>query len=135
VRLRRRKRAGFAESGASSDIAFLLIIYFLVIAGFNVNRGFLMELPAPDSARLVPRDEVLRFDMDAGGGLAERGEPRTWDEAARELRASASTNADLAVALSIDPAAPWQRVVSFVEIIRGLEIRFFSFTMKDTERS
>jgi biopolymer transport protein ExbD len=49
---RRSGQAGF-DSGASSDIAFLLIIYFIVIAGFNINNGFLMNLPEKNSTRFI----------------------------------------------------------------------------------
>jgi biopolymer transport protein ExbD len=73
--IRRRKRRGYGDSGASSDLAFLLIIYFIVIAGFNVNKGFLLTLPAKDSQRLIQRDELLRFNLDSGGALSSRGRP------------------------------------------------------------
>jgi len=39
MKIKRQKNV-FQDSSASSDIAFLLIIYFIVIAGFNVNKGF-----------------------------------------------------------------------------------------------
>jgi biopolymer transport protein ExbD len=130
MKLKRREKIPFSESSASSDIAFLLIIYFIVIAGFNVNRGFLMNLPARDSRRLILKDDLLRFDMNAGGNIAYLGEPIEAGEAERHIRAAAALRPNLAVVLSIDPAAPWQQVVSFVEMAQKLEIQSFSFNMK-----
>ena len=63
MKINRRKKIGFLETCAASDLAFLLIIYFLVIAGFNINRGFIMNLPAKDSTRMILREDLLRFDM------------------------------------------------------------------------
>jgi biopolymer transport protein ExbD len=131
MKLKRREKIPFGESSASSDIAFLLIIYFIVIAGFNVNQGFLMNLPARDSRRLILKDDLLRFDMDGKGNIAYQGEPVETDEAERTIRGAAAQRPNLAVVLSIDPEAPWQRVVSFVELAQKLEIQSFSFNKKE----
>ena len=36
------------SSGSLNDLSFLLIIFFIVIAGFNVNKGFLLNLPSKE---------------------------------------------------------------------------------------
>jgi biopolymer transport protein ExbD len=131
MKLKRREKIPFSESSASSDIAFLLIIYFIVIAGFNVNQGFLMNLPARDSMRLILKDDLLRFDMNAEGNIAYQGEPVEAAEAERTIRAASALRPNLAVILSIDGGAPWQRVVSFVEMAQKLEIQSFSFNKKE----
>jgi biopolymer transport protein ExbD len=133
MKIKRRKKTSFSDSSASSDIAFLLIIYFIVIAGFNINKGFLMNLPAKDSTRLILRDDLLRFDMDGNGNILHGSE--TLDIAAAEqvIRSSSAINPNLAVILTIDPAAQWQRVVSFVELAQDLKIDSFSFSMKKEE--
>jgi biopolymer transport protein ExbD len=124
-----RRRQPPGDSGASSDIAFLLIIYFIVIAGFNVNRGFLMNLPARDSTRFVKREDLLRFDMERSGALVFRGERRDLARAEGIIRSAAAANPNIALLLRIDPAAPWQQVVSFVELARNLKVDSFSFSM------
>ncbi|MDR0624150.1 MAG: biopolymer transporter ExbD [Treponema sp.] len=130
MKLKRRIRRGFNDSSASSDIAFLLIIYFIVIAGFNINKGFLMNLPAKDSTRLILRDDLLRFDLNAAGEIIYQNQIRDMAFAAGEIRSAAAANPNTAVILTIDPLSPWQRVVSFVELAQDLKIDSFSFTMK-----
>ncbi|MDR1587453.1 MAG: biopolymer transporter ExbD [Treponema sp.] len=130
MKLKRRKRHPFSDSSASSDVAFLLIIYFIVIAGFNVNKGFLMNLPAKDSSRLILKDDLLRFEMDGAGNIVHEGELLDIPAAERLIRASVSSNPNMALILTIDPGAYWQRVVSFVELAQDLKIDSFSFSMK-----
>jgi biopolymer transport protein ExbD len=130
MKLRRRRRPGFADSSASSDIAFLLIIYFIVIAGFNINKGFLMNLPAKDSTRLILKDELLRFEMDNTGSIVHEGETVALQAAEQLIRREQTANPNIAVLLSIDPQAHWQQVVSFVELAQDLKIDSFSFSMK-----
>jgi len=130
MKLKRTNRPGFADSSASSDVAFLLIIYFIVIAGFNINRGFLINLPAKDSTRLILRDDLLRFEIDENGYIIYDTELIGIPEAESLIKSVLVTNPNIAVMLSIDPQAHWQRVVSFVELAQDLKIDSFSFTMK-----
>jgi biopolymer transport protein ExbD len=131
VNLTRKKRRGFDDSSASSDVAFLLIIYFIVIAGFNVNKGFLMNLPAKDSTRLIQKDDLLRFELDDFGQILYQGEVRSAAEAEGTIRSAVVANPNLAVLLTIAPDAPWQQVVSFVALAQELSVDSFSFTMKE----
>ncbi|MDR2133617.1 MAG: biopolymer transporter ExbD [Treponema sp.] len=130
MKLDRRKKNSFSDSSASSDIAFLLIIYFIVIAGFNINKGFLMNLPAKDSSRLILRDDLLRFEMDGAGNIMYSGEALDISAAEKLIRASIASNPNMALILTIDPRARWQRVVSFVELAQDLKIDSFSFSMR-----
>jgi biopolymer transport protein ExbD len=132
MRLSRKKRQRPDDSSASSDIAFLLIIYFIVIAGFNINKGFLMTLPAKDSSRLILKDDLLRFELDDSGSIIFQDQIVDILMAERAIRSAVGINPNLAVLLTIAPDAPWQRVVSFVELAQRLSVDSFSFTMKDS---
>ena len=131
MKIKRHRRGIFAESAASSDLAFLLIIYFLVIAGFNVNIGFLMNLPDRDSTRLILREDLLRFEMDGEGKLFREEIEMSIDEAERGIQTAVTRNPNIAVVLLIDPQAPWQNVVSFVELAQKLQVDSFSFNMRE----
>ena len=128
--IKRWKRPPYADSPASSDLAFQLIIYFLVIAGFNINQGFLMNLPAKDSTRLILRDDLMRFEMDYKGSIYYGGTEFSIAGAEREIRAAVSAHPNLAVVLTIDGEAPWQEVVLFVELAQKLQVDSFSFNIK-----
>jgi biopolymer transport protein ExbD len=132
MKIPRARKRHISESSASSDIAFLLIIYFIVIAGFNVNKGFLLNLPAKDSTRLVLKDNLLRADLDKDGTITLQGETVNWNEAEREIKAAISLRPNLALVLTVDPETAWQNVVTFVEMAQKLNVDSFSFSMKKT---
>ena len=114
--IKRRKSTAFRETAASSDLAFILIIYFLVIAGFNINLGFLMNLPEKDSTRLVLRDELMRFEMDSNGRIFyEETELRIVD-AEREISAVGFDT------LSIDPFDSRDNAAHHVLLGRGIPV-------------
>jgi biopolymer transport protein ExbD len=130
MKINRRKKIGFSESSAASDIAFLLIIYFIVIAGFNVNKGFLINLPAKNSTRLILKEDLLRFDMDGEGKIIYDEQTVNISSAKAIISAAQRENPNIAVIISIDAAAHWQEVVSFVELDQEMKIDSFSFSMK-----
>ena len=130
MKLKRSRRLSFADSSAASDVAFLLIIYFIVIAGFNVNKGFLINLPAKDSTRLILKDDLIRFELDRDGYILYESGLIGLSEAESLIKSAISQNPNIAVLLTIDPNARWQRVVSFVELAQDLKIDSFSFSMK-----
>ena len=132
MKIKRLRKIARSESSAASDVAFLLIIYFLVITAFNVNQGFLMNLPAKDSTRLILRDELMRFEMDSSGAIFYQEEEMSFSEAEREIGRIIAERPNLAVVLSIDGKAPWQQVVYFVELAQKLRVDSFSFNMKES---
>ena len=128
--LKRRRRLSYGESSAQSDLAFLLIIYFIAIAGFNVNKGFLVNLPAKDSTRFLLQEDILRYDLDRRGALLFRGQSETFAVAEQQIAGAIAARPNLAVVLAIDPQCPWQEVVSFVEIAQKLKVEAVSFSIK-----
>ncbi|MDR2700915.1 MAG: biopolymer transporter ExbD [Spirochaetaceae bacterium] len=131
--IRRKTRSGIENSSALSDMAFLLIIYFIVIAGFNVNQGFLMNLPKKDSVRAVPYGELLRFSINRDGSLSFLGNVLTYKEASAEIRSALAQRPNTAVVLDVDQNAPWQSVVAFVELAQENAVESFSFSMRKPE--
>jgi len=133
MKINRKRKFGFLETCAASDLAFLLIIYFLVIAGFNINKGFIMNLPAKDSTRMILREELLRFDLNENGEIVHSEEILDIRRARNLIGAAQKANPNIAVIITIDGQARWQNVVSFVELAQNLNIDSFSFSMKKTE--
>ena len=130
MKLNRRKKQGFLETCAASDLAFLLIIYFLVIAGFNINKGFVMNLPAKDSTRMILREDLLRFDMEANGDIYYSEEIINIHKSKSIIQKAQNDNLNIAVIITINSEARWQNVVDFVELAQDLQIDSFSFSMK-----
>jgi len=130
MKIKRAKRHSFLDSSSASDVAFLLIIYFIVIAGFNVNKGFLMNLPGKDSQRLILKEDLLRFELDEEGKIIREGETINITGARNLIQAAQRANPNIAVIVTIDGNAQWQNVVSFVELAQDCKIDSFSFSMK-----
>lgn len=132
MKLKRTKRSLFEPTSVLSDLAFLLIIYFIVIAGFNINKGFLMNLPAKDSTRMLLKDDILRYELSETGNILYDGHILSREEAEKNISVAISAHPNLSLLLMVSPRAPWQNVVSFVEIAEKLSVDAFSFKISDT---
>ncbi len=134
VRRRRKRGIDIADSGALSDLAFLLIIFFIVIAVFNVNLGFILGLPRPDSTRVVNTEDLVRATLSPAGGLRTGGTGAggtevTTDRLEEILRERRAVRPNMTFLLTINPETPYQRVVDVVGVVRRTGVERFSFRM------
>jgi biopolymer transport protein ExbD len=132
MRVFRKKKGGvdIADSGALSDIAFLLIIFFIVIAVFNVNLGFILGLPRPDSTKVVNTEDLVRARLAADGALSANGQPITTGGLEQLLTERLQVRPNMTLLLAIDPETPYQRVVDVVQVVRKTGVERFSFQME-----
>jgi len=118
--------------GALNDLSFLLIIYFLVIAGFNTNFGFLLNLPSPDKPRIVQKDDLIRLSLKSDGTIMYSENLISGAEMENLLVENLKVHPNLTVLLTIDPDTAYQSFVNAMEVVRKLDVENFSFSMKDS---
>lgn len=129
----RKKRIDIADSGALSDLAFLLIIFFIVIAVFNVNEGFMLGIPRKDSTKILNTEDILRIELARDGSLINREEPISFDRLQDLISDRLSSRPNMTLLLSIPPDTPYQFVVDIVELVRSMRVDNFSFRMEEIE--
>ncbi len=129
---RRRQRVDIADSGALSDLAFLLIIFFIVIAVFNINSGFLLGLPAPDSVTTVHTDDLMRVVVDDDDTLRVNGAVVDRSALDRAIRDRRRSQPNMTLVVTLDPASSYQSLVTLVELARMNDVDNFSFRMGGT---
>ena len=110
----RHKVDDAGSSGSLNDLSFLLIIFFIVIAGFNVNKVFLLNLPSKEKPIVVNTQDIIKCSLNADGKISDK--LVTWP--------------NMTFLLTIDPDTPYQKVVDVISVIRKLKVENFSFRMK-----
>lgn len=125
----RHKVDDAGSSGSLNDLSFLLIIFFIVIAGFNVNKGFLLNLPSKDKPIVVNTQDILKCSLAADGKLFLNGKEIEVEELAKTVSEKLVTWPNMTFLLTIDPDASYQNVVDVISVIRKLKVENFSFRM------
>ena len=129
IKIKRRKGVDIADSGALSDLAFLLIVFFIVIAIFNINKGFILGLPQKHSTKILNIKDILRITLNENSEIVLNDEITTLLEVEAQVKEILQINPNLTVLLRIHPDVDYQSVVSIVEVVRKLDVENFSFSM------
>ncbi len=130
---RKKKRMASGDSGALSDLAFLLIIFFIVIAVFNVNKGFMLSLPQKNSTKIVNVNDIIKVQLNSDGSITSKETLLNIKELEEMVINQLESQPNLTFLLKINPNVQYQRVVSIIEVVRKLEVDNFSFSMLETE--
>lgn len=119
------------SSGSLNDLSFLLIIFFIVIAGFNVNKGFLLNLPSKEKPIVVNTEDIFKCSLGSDGRLFLDGEEIRISELAVKIEEKLRSWPNLTFLLSIDSECAYQNVVDAISTIRKCRVENFSFRMTD----
>ncbi|MCQ2242279.1 biopolymer transporter ExbD [Treponema sp.] len=125
----RHKVDDAGSSGSLNDLSFLLIIFFIVIAGFNVNKGFLLNLPSKDKPIVVNTQDILKCSLSRDGKLFLDGSEIELGDLSKKVSEKLVTWPNMTFLLTIDPDASYQNVVDVISVIRKLKVENFSFRM------
>ncbi len=118
-----------SSSGALNDLSFLLIIFFIVIAGFNVNKGFLLNLPVKDKPRIVKTDDLMKCKLTADGSIILDEKNITIEQLRTAVEEKKNEWPNMTFLLLIDANTEYQNIVNVIYEIKQQKIENFSFRM------
>lgn len=118
-------------SGSMNDLSFLLIIFFIVIASFAVNKGFVLNLPDKNTPVTVLTDELVRCTLNEDGTLVFNGEQITMEQLEDSIKAKQAKYPNMTFLLQIKPDTRYQLVVDVIDQIRNMDVENFSFKMEN----
>ena len=121
-----------SSSGALNDLSFLLIIFFIVIAGFNVNKGFLLNLPVKDKPRIVKTDDLMKCRLTPDGSILMDDKSLSLEELRTAVSEKKAKWPNMTFLLIISPETEYQHVVDIIYEIKQLKIENFSFRMEES---
>lgn len=115
---------------STSDIAFLLIIFFLTASALLEFRGVQLPLPKPDAPPMqVLKENIFRVKLDREGSFYYENEKSRLDELQAKIQRRHRENPELVVVLTVDPQAPSGKVPEFLHRLNQINIVRFSMSM------
>lgn len=117
-------------TSSMADIAFLLIVYFMLTSTFATTRGLDFSLPKEqEDTPLVEKEDSVLIEIQPGGQLIVDGTPRQLDTLLEYLQPRLERNPVKPVIIRPDPAAEYGYMVNVFDELRqapekiGLEVR------------
>ncbi len=105
-------------TASMADIAFLLIIFFLVTTTLSQDKGLGLTLPPSGSTTIVPERNIATVLITGLGEISLDGQNVTIDELERRIKTLTGENPNIIVSIKTAPDARYQIFVDVVDIIK-----------------
>ena len=106
-------------SSALSDIAFLLLIFFLSTTTFSMEEGLVLSLPGQQSeVKKISRKNIMTILADASGQVSVDGAPVRISEIKQLVIDAQAENDKLVVVLETDPECYYGIMVDVLDEIQ-----------------
>jgi biopolymer transport protein ExbD len=129
---KKQRVSGEIPTSSMADIAFLLLVFFLVTTVFDEERGLSIVLPAQQEEQEVSQKNVLHIVVQADGLVRiKRGESTNEqvvqaDRVGDLWRLEFQQNENLIAAVKTDPAAPYRHMIAVLDQLQQADAQRIS---------
>ena len=140
VQLRRSRRPGGIPTSPMSDVAFLLLIFFLVTTVFDEEKGLSLVLPPSDETTDVTPDNVLHLLVLSDGtvevrrGRSPRAQRVQPNRVADIWRAEVRDAAGLIAAVKTAPDATYGAMIDVLDQLQTAGAERVNLGLLDADR-
>ena len=118
--LRERKaRVGAIPEGGMADIAFLLLVFFLVTTTIDMDKGLGLVLPPKGEEKEIPKKNISNILLNSRGEVLLDKEPISIRDLRSVIIEKMSANDKLIFSVKTHPKAKYQ---SYVEVLDQLKM-------------
>lgn len=119
MKLTQKKPDDEIPTSSMADIAFLLIIYFMVTTTFAATRGLDFALPKDDdNPPIVEKEDSVLINILATGQIQVDQKPMELDEILEYLEPKLARNPKKPVIIKPEPNAPYMHMVAVFDVLR-----------------
>ncbi len=113
------------------DVAFLLLIFFMVTTVFRRPLAMEINMPEPGAKILVPESNVMTlYVLDDQRILTRTAKgpvlPIAWNELESSMRRGMEANDKLIILVKIDPEVRYERMVDMMDVLDDAHMTRFS---------
>jgi len=124
MKITRRELPVEIPTASMADVAFLLIIFFLVASFYSVTRGIQFSLPKHDEAALTAEPEAATLiEIAADGAVTVDSRPMPLDQIRGYLEPRLQRNPTRSVILQTSLDAPYQAMTDVFDELRQVGVQ------------
>jgi biopolymer transport protein ExbD len=124
MRIKRRELPVEIPTASMADVAFLLIIFFLVASFYSVTRGIQFSLPKHDDAALTAEPEAATLiEIASNGALTVDNRPMQLDQLRAYLEPRLQRNPTKYVIMQTSLDAQYQAMTDVFDELRQVGVR------------
>ena len=124
MKIVRRTLPAEIPTSSMADIAFLLIIFFLVASFYSVTRGIQFSLPKHDEAALTAEPEAaVLIEIESTGALLVDNKPMQLADIRSYIGPKLQQNPTKSVILQTSLEAPYQAMTDVFDELRQVGVQ------------
>jgi biopolymer transport protein ExbD len=124
MKVRRREIPVEIPTASMADVAFLLIIFFLVASFYSVTRGIQFSLPKHDEAALTAEPEAaVLIEIAADSSIRVDNRPMPLDDLQGYIGSKLERNPTKSVILQTSMDAPYQAMTDVFDELRQVGVQ------------
>ena len=133
MNLKRERKAFFIPTFSMSDIAFLLLIFIMLVSLINYRKEVKIDYPEARSALKTTAEKNLEVWIDTGGGIYIDGAASDYRTLELTISDLYLNSPDTRVHKIADRNTPYEKVNSVLQVLQILQYRVVSFVVKTNE--
>jgi len=134
MKLKRPKGKNFyIPLNSMSDVAFLLLIFIMLVALINYRKEVKIEYPDAKTALRTSEEKNLEVWVDKDGGIYLDGEDADLLALERIIANLYRSAPDTRVHIIADRNTPYEKINAVLEVLQILQYRVVSFVVKNAE--
>lgn len=114
----RRFKGGEIPTASMADIAFLLLIFFLVTTTIDMDKGLGIVLPAEGQELEVKKKNILNCLINSAGQVLLGDEPTPIKEINKVIRRKIAENDKLIISVKAHDRTPYKSYVAVIDQLK-----------------
>ncbi|MDR2364124.1 MAG: biopolymer transporter ExbD [Spirochaetaceae bacterium] len=131
MKINRTKKKLIVPLNAMSDVAFLLLIFIMLVSLINYRKEVKIAYPEGESAKKVSAEKNLEIWVDRRGSVYLDGTPCGLGEVEIAVEERYRNAPDTRIHLIADRDTPFVHINRVLKILQILQYRVVSFVVKD----
>jgi len=133
MNIKRRRNVFFIPTFSMSDIAFLLLIFIMLVSLINYRKEVKIDYPEARSALKATADKNLEIWIDINGNIYLDGYPSDYRSLELKISYLYLNSPDTRVHIIADRNTQYEKINSVLEVLQILQYRVVSFVVKTYE--
>lgn len=118
MKKKRRFKRGEIPTASMADIAFLLLIFFLVTTTIDMDKGLGIVLPAEGEEIEIKKDNILNCLINSSGNVLLGGEPIKTKDINKEIRRKIAENNKLIISVKAHEKTKYSDYIAVIDQLK-----------------
>ena len=118
MKKKRRFKRGEIPTASMADIAFLLLIFFMVTTTIDMDKGLGIVLPAEGEEIEIKKDNILNCLINSSGNVLLGGEPIKTKDISKEIRRKIAENDKLIISVKAHEKTKYSDYIAVIDQLK-----------------